>query len=143
MHARTPRRYAAWGGASSQVRGAPTRVTVSRKPLVHPTEVPWTPSVVLSPRAGYRTMKKAGSAINRTMKQTKAAISILVPQCLATDRGFRRRGFLTYDTRASDPKFNRVNRLLLSLGAAAAQVSLGQLSNARCGEPCVEREPSM
>jgi hypothetical protein len=57
----------------------PTRVTVSRKPLVHPTEVPWTAYVVLSPRAGYRTMKKAGSAINRTMKQTKAAISILVP----------------------------------------------------------------
>ena len=64
-------------------------------------------AVVLCPRAGYRTMKMAGSAINRTIKQTKAAISILLPQCLATDRGFRRRGFLTYDTRASGPKFNR------------------------------------
>jgi hypothetical protein len=50
-------------------------------------------SVVLSPRAGYRAMKKAGSAIKRTIKQTKAAISILLPQCLATDRGFRRRSF--------------------------------------------------
>ena len=61
--------------------------------------------------AGYRSMKRAGSAINRTIKQTKAAISILLPQCLATDRGFRRRGFLTYDTRASGPKFNRVHRI--------------------------------
>ncbi len=34
---------------------------------------------VLSPRAGYRTMKMAGSAINRTITQTKAAISILPP----------------------------------------------------------------
>jgi hypothetical protein len=41
--------------------------------------VPCTASMVLSPRAGYRTMKNAGSAINRTMKQTKAAISILLP----------------------------------------------------------------
>jgi hypothetical protein len=52
-------------------------------------------------------MKMAGSAINRTIKQTKAAISILLPQCLTTDRGFQKTGFLTYDTRASGPKFNR------------------------------------
>jgi hypothetical protein len=64
-------------------------------------------AVMLSPRAGYRTMKMAGSAINRTIKQTKATISILLPQCLATDRGFRTTGFLTYDTKASGPKFNR------------------------------------
>ena len=36
----------------------------------------WDRNMVLSPRAGYRTMKMAGSIINRTMKQTKAAISI-------------------------------------------------------------------
>ena len=36
-------------------------------------------TVVLSPRAGYRTMNMAGSAINRTIKQTKAAISICAP----------------------------------------------------------------
>jgi hypothetical protein len=36
----------------------------------------------------YRTIKKAGSAINKTIKQTKAAISILLPQCLATDEAF-------------------------------------------------------
>ena len=36
-------------------------------------------AVVLCPRAGYRTMKMAGSAINRTITQTKAAISILPP----------------------------------------------------------------
>lgn len=36
-------------------------------------------AVVLSPRAGYRTMKMAGSAINRTIKQTKATISICSP----------------------------------------------------------------
>jgi len=34
---------------------------------------------------GYRTIKRAGNAINKTIKQTKAAISILLPQCLATD----------------------------------------------------------
>jgi len=34
---------------------------------------------MLSPRAGYRTMKMAGSAINRTIEQTKAAISTLLP----------------------------------------------------------------
>jgi hypothetical protein len=48
--------------------------------------------MVLSPRAGYRIAKKTGRAVNRTIKQTKTAISILLPQCLATDRGFRRRG---------------------------------------------------
>ena len=35
--------------------------------------------MVLSPRAGYRTTKKAGSAVNRTIKQTKTATSILLP----------------------------------------------------------------
>jgi hypothetical protein len=96
----------------------PTPGTVSRKPCVHPSEVPCTASMVLSPRAGYRTMKNAGSAINRTMKQTKAAISILLPQCLATDRGFRRRGLLIYDTRVSGPKFNRVHRIAPLVGGS-------------------------
>jgi hypothetical protein len=64
--------------------------------------------MVLSPRAGYRIRKKTGRAVNRTIKQTKTAISILLSQCLATDRGFRRPGSLTYDTRASGPQFNRV-----------------------------------
>ena len=68
-----------------------------------------------SARAGYRAMKKAGSAINRTIKQTKAAISTLLPSCLSTDRGFRR-GFLTYDTRANGQKFNRVHRIAPLVG---------------------------
>ncbi len=51
-------------------------------------------------------MKKAGSAVNKTIKQTKAAISISLPQCFATDEAFED-GVLTYDTRASGPKFNR------------------------------------
>ena len=55
---------------------------------------------------GYRTIKKAGNAVNKTIKQTKAAISISLPQCLATDEAFED-GVLTYDTRASGPKFNR------------------------------------
>ena len=63
--------------------------------------------MVLSPRAGYRIRKKTGRAVNRPITQTKTAISILLSQCLATDRGFRRRGSLTYDTRASGPQFNR------------------------------------
>jgi hypothetical protein len=53
-------------------------------------------------------MDKAGSAINSAMKHTKAAISILLPQWLATHRDFGRRDFLTYDTRASGPKFNGI-----------------------------------
>jgi hypothetical protein len=32
----------------------------------------------------YRTMKKTGSAVNKAIKQTKAAMSILLPQCLRT-----------------------------------------------------------
>jgi hypothetical protein len=74
--------------------------------------------MVLSPRAGYRIAKKTGRAVNRTIKQTKTAISILLPQCLATDRGFRRRGFLTYDTRAGGPRFIRARGW--SKGAALA-----------------------
>ena len=45
---------------------------------------------VLSPRAGYRTMKMAGSAINRTIEQTKAAISMLAPPVSGHGSGFRR-----------------------------------------------------
>lgn len=63
--------------------------------------------MVPGPRAGYRTMKMAGSAINRTIKQTKATISICSPSVWPRIEAFRRRGFLTYDTRASGPKFNR------------------------------------
>ena len=37
---------------------------------------------------GYRTIKKTGSAVNKTIRQTKAAMSILLPQCLATDEAF-------------------------------------------------------
>ena len=37
---------------------------------------------------GYRTIKKAGSAINKTIKQTKAAISILLPQVFGDDEAF-------------------------------------------------------
>jgi hypothetical protein len=82
-----------------------------RRPRVAGSGV-WAPllyahRMVLSPRAGYRITKKTGRAVNRTIKQTKTAISILLPQCLATDRGFRRRGFLTYDTRAGGPRFIR------------------------------------
>ena len=104
------------GVRSWPIGSHPTPGTVSRKRCVHPGGVPRTASMVLSPRAGYRIMKKAGSAINRTMKQTKAATSILLPLCLATDRGFRRRGFLIYDTRASGPKFNRVHRVAPLVG---------------------------
>ena len=49
----------------------------------------------------------AGSAINRTIKQTKAAISICSPNVWPRIATFGRRGFLTYDTRASGTKFNR------------------------------------
>jgi hypothetical protein len=52
-------------------------------------------------------MKMAGSAINRTIKQTKAAISICSPSVWPRIEAFGRRGFLTFDTRASGPKFNR------------------------------------
>ena len=62
---------------------------------------------VLSPRAGYRTMKMAGSAINRTIEQTKAAISMLAPPVSGHGSRLSKTGFLTYDTRASGPKFNR------------------------------------
>jgi hypothetical protein len=34
--------------------------------------------MVLSPRAGYRIKKKTGRAVNKTIKQTKTAISILL-----------------------------------------------------------------
>jgi hypothetical protein len=82
-----------------------------RRPRVAGSGV-WAPllyahRMVFSPRAGYRITKKTGRAVNRTIKQTKTATSILLPQCLATDRGFRRRGFLTYDTRAGGPRFIR------------------------------------
>jgi hypothetical protein len=60
-------------------------------------------------------MKKTGSAVNRAIKKTKAAMSILLPQ------RFEDRALLTDDTRASTQKFNRVNRIPLLLGAAAAQ----------------------
>ena len=73
-------------------------------------------SVVLSPRARYRPTKKAGSAIHRTIKQTKAAISILLPSVWLRNRAFRRRGFLLYDTRATGPKFNRVHRVVPLVG---------------------------
>ena len=82
-----------------------------RRPRVAGSGV-WAPllyahRMVLSPRAGYRITKKTGRAVNRTIKQTKTAISILLSQCLATDRGFRRRGLLTFDTRAGGPRFIR------------------------------------
>jgi hypothetical protein len=52
--------------------------------------------VVLGPRADYRTMKMTGSAINMTIKQTKAAISIWSPSVWPRIEASRRRGFLTY-----------------------------------------------
>jgi hypothetical protein len=50
-------------------------------------------------------MKKTGSAVNRAIKQTKAAMSILLPQ------RFKDRAVLTHHTRASGQKFNRVHRI--------------------------------
>ena len=49
----------------------------------------------------------AGSAINRTIEQTKAAISMLAPPVSGHRSRLSKTGFLTYDTRASGPKFNR------------------------------------
>ena len=49
----------------------------------------------------------AGSAINRTIEQTKAAISMLAPPVSGHGSKLSKTGFLTYDTRASGPKFNR------------------------------------
>ena len=60
---------------------------------------------VLSPRAGYRTMKMAGSAINTTIEQTKAAISMLAPPVSGHGSRLSKTGFLTYDTRASGPPY--------------------------------------
>jgi hypothetical protein len=53
-------------------------------------------AVVLGPRADYRTMKMTGSAINKTIKQTKAAISIWSPSVWPRIEASRRRGFLTF-----------------------------------------------
>jgi hypothetical protein len=52
--------------------------------------------VVLGPRADYRTMKMTGSATNKTIKQTKAAISIWSPSVWPRTEASRRRGLLPY-----------------------------------------------
>ncbi len=48
-----------------------------------------------------------GSATNRAIKQTKAAISIWSPSVWPRTEASRRRGLLPYETRESGPKFNR------------------------------------
>jgi hypothetical protein len=63
--------------------------------------------MVLSPRAGYRIAKKTGRAVNRTIKQTKTAISILLPPVFGYGSRLSKTGLLTYDTRAGGPRFIR------------------------------------
>jgi hypothetical protein len=75
-------------------------------------------------------MKKTGSAVNRAIKQTKAAMSILLPQC------FEDRALLTDDTRASGQKFNRVHRIPSLVGCGggvrmAASHEVGHILNHR------------